>query len=82
MAQANFALPDQLQYDTSTPSSLGTEVTMSVVTPITGSGNVIVNAGNYFIINIPKSGDKCVFDPMNSILRFKLNVQYSSGVIS
>ena len=34
MAQANFALPDQLRYDTSTPSSLGTELTMSVVTPI------------------------------------------------
>jgi len=71
-----------LRYDTSTPSSLGTEVTMSVVTPITGSGNVVVNAGNYFIINIPKSGDRCVFDPMNSFLRFKLNVQNSQGIIT
>ena len=57
MAQANFALPDQLRYDTSPPSSLGTDET--------GSGNVQVNAGNYFIINIPISGDQCVFDPMN-----------------
>ena len=69
MAQANFALPDQLRYDTSTLSSLGTEVTMSIVTPIAGSGKVTVNTGNYFIINIPKSDGQCVFD-MNSFLCF------------
>ena len=70
--QPIFALPDQLRYDKATPSSLGTNVEMAVVTPYTGSASIIVQSGNYFIINIPKSGDNCVFDPMNSFLRFKL----------
>ena len=50
MSQSNFMLPDQLCYETSTPSSLGTDVIMSVVTPITASESVRVNAGNSFII--------------------------------
>jgi len=71
MSQPNFALPDQLRYDLATPSDLGTNVEMCVVTPsYTGSGAVTVNSGNYFIINIPKSGSNAVFDPMNSYLRF------------
>ena len=53
MAQPSFALPDQLRYDLATPSDLGTNVEMCVVTPYTGSGAVIVNSGKYFIINIP-----------------------------
>ena len=74
MSQPSFALPDQLRYDLATPSDLGTNVEMCVVTPYTGSGAVTVNSGNYFIINIPKSGSNAVFDPMNSFLRFKLTM--------
>ena len=66
MSNPIFALPDQLRYDHATPSSLGTNVEMVMVTPYTGSGAVIVNAGNYFIINVPKSGSNTVFDPANS----------------
>ena len=68
MAQPSFALPEQLRYDMATPSDLGTNVEMVTVTPYIGFGAVIVNAGNYFIINIPKSGSNAVFDPMNSYL--------------
>ena len=74
MAQPTFALPDQLRYDKATPSSLGTDVQVAAVDPYTGSSPITVQAGNYFIINIPKSGDSCVFDPMNSFLRFKLTL--------
>ena len=45
-------------------TSLGTDVQMCVTVPITGSGNVQVNADNYFIFNIPKSADRCVFGPI------------------
>ena len=72
--QPTFALPDQLRYDKATPSSLGTDVQVSVVTPYTGSSPITVQAGNYFIINIPKSANSCVFDAMNSFLRFKLTL--------
>ena len=74
MAQPTFALPDQLRCDKATPSSLGTNVEMAVVTPYTGSASIIVQSGNYFIVNIPKSGDNCVFNPMNSFLCFKLTM--------
>ena len=74
MSQPTFALPDQLRYDSATPSSLGTDVQVAVVVPYTGSAPITVQAGNYFIVNIPKSGDNCVFDPMNSFLRFKLTM--------
>ena len=40
MLQANFALLDQLSYRTSAPSSVGTDVTMSIVMPRTESGNL------------------------------------------
>ena len=82
MAQASFALPDQLRYDLATPSDLGTNVEMCVVTPYTGSGAVTVNSGNYFIINIPKSGSNAVFDPMNSYLRFKLKLTNGTGAMT
>ena len=82
MAQASFALPDQLRYDLATPSDLGTNVEMCVVTPCTGSGPVTVNSGNYFIINIPKSGSNAVFDPMNSYLRFKLKLTNGTGAMT
>ena len=71
MSQPTFALPDQLRYDSATPSSLGTHVEMAVVTPYTGSASQIIQSGNYFIINVPKSGDNCVFDPMNSFYVIK-----------
>ena len=71
MSQPSFSLPDQLRYDHATPSSLGTNVEMAVVTPYTGSASQVVQSGNYFIINIPKSGDNCVFDPMNSFYVIK-----------
>ena len=74
MSQPTFALPDQLRYDHATPSSLGTDVQVAVVVPYTGSAQITVQAGNYFIVNIPKSGDNCVFDPMNSFLHFKLTM--------
>ena len=48
-----------------TPSDHGTHVEMRVVT---GSGTIIVNADHYFLINIPKSDNNTVFDPMNSYL--------------
>ena len=70
MSNPTFALPDQLRYDSATPSSLGTNVEMAVVTPYTGSAAQIVQSGNYFIINIPKSGADAVFDPMNSFFAF------------
>ena len=73
MTQPTFALPDQLRYDSATPSSLG-DVQVAVVTPYTGSAPITVQAGNYFIVNIPKTGDSCCFDPMNSFLRFKLTI--------
>ena len=79
MSQPSFALPDQLRYDMATPSDFGTNVEMCVVTPYTGSGAVIVNSGNYFILNIPKSGSNVVFDPMNSSLRFKLKLANGTG---
>ena len=66
MSQATFVLPDQLLYDKFIPSSLGFRVEQSVCTPYTGQGAVYVQAGNYFIINIPKVENDCVFDPMNS----------------
>ena len=72
--EPNFSLPDQLRYDRATPSNLGTDAQVAVVVPYTGSAPITVQAGNYFIINIPKSGDNCVFDPMNSFLRFKLTL--------
>ena len=31
---------------------------------------------------IPKSGDDCVFDPMNSHLRFKLKLTNGTGAMS
>ena len=74
MSQPRFALPDQLRCDHATPSSLGTDVQVSVVVPYTGSSPITVQAGNYFIVNVPKSGDNCVFDPMNNFLRFKLTL--------
>jgi hypothetical protein len=74
MSQPSFSLPDQLRYDHATPSSLGTNVEMAVVTPYTGSAAQVIQSGNYFIINIPKSGDNCVFDPMNSFLRYKITL--------
>ena len=46
MAQASFALPDQLRYDLATPSDLGTNVEMCVVTPYTGSSPVTMTSGN------------------------------------
>ena len=49
MSQPRFALPDQLRYDSATPSDLGTTVEICVVTSYTGSGTVIVNAGNYLL---------------------------------
>ena len=82
MSQPSFALPDQLWYDLNTPSDLGTNVEMCVVTPYTGSGPVTSNAGNYFIINIPKSGSNAVFDPMNSYLRFKLKLTNGTGAMT
>ena len=66
MSQPTFALPDQLRYDKATPSSLGTDVQVAVVVPYTGSAPITVQAGNYFIVNIPKSGDNCIFGPVNS----------------
>ena len=85
MSQPTFALPEQLRYDMATPSDLGTDVEMAVVTPYTGSSPITVQAGNYFIINVPKSGSDAVFDPMNSYLRFKLTLSdtaNTAGVIS
>ena len=79
MSQPTFALPDQLRYDHATPSSLGTNVEMAIVTPYTGSAAQVIQSGNYFIINIPKSGDNCVFDPMNSFLRYKITVSDTAG---
>ena len=70
MAQPSFSLPDQLQCDHASPSSLGTDVQVSVVVSYTGSSPITVQADNYFIANDPKSGDNCVFDPMNSFFRF------------
>ena len=70
--EATFALPDQLRYDRAVPSDLGTETEIAVVTPYTGSAEMTIQAGKYFIINIPKSGNNALFDPMNSFLRFKL----------
>ena len=66
MSQPTFALPDQLSYDRFVPSSLGCKVEQSVCTPYTGQGAVYVQSGNCFIINIPKVGKDCCFDPMNS----------------
>ena len=80
--EPTFAFPTQLQYDTATPSSLGARVEQSVVTPITGQGPVYVQSGNYFIINVPQTGNDCVFDPMNSYLRFKLNLTNSTGAVN
>ena len=64
------------------PSSLGCHVEQSLCTLYTGQGVIYVQAGNYFIINIPKSGNDCVFDPMNSHFRFKLNLANSTGDVS
>ena len=80
MSQPTFALPDQLRYDSATPSSLGTDVQVAVVTPYTGSAPITVQAGNYFIVNIPKTGDSCCFDPMNSFLRFKLTISDTANI--
>ena len=74
MSRSTFALPEQLRYDMATPSDLGTDAEMAAVTPCTGSSPITVQAGNYFIINIPKSGADAVFGPMNSFLRFKLTL--------
>ena len=60
MSQPTFALPEQLRYDMATPSDLGTDVEMAVVTQCTGSSPITVQAGNYFIINVPKSGTDAV----------------------
>ena len=48
----------------------------------TGQGPVYVQAGNYFIINVPQTGNDCVFDPNNSYLRFKLNLANSTGDVA
>ena len=45
MSSPTFALPDQLRYDSATPSSLGTNVEMAVVTPYTGSASQFVQSG-------------------------------------
>ena len=82
MSGPTFALPDQLSYDRFVPSSLGCKVEQSVCTPYTGQGSVYIQAGNYFIINIPKVGNDCCFDPANSYLRFKLNLANSTGAVS
>ena len=82
MSQPSFALPEQLRYDMATPSDLGTEVEMAVVTPYTGSAPVYIQAGNYFIINVPKSGSDAVFDPCNSYLRFKVTLANSTSDMS
>ena len=60
MTQPTFALPEQLRYEMATTSDLGTDVEMAIVTPYTGSSPITVQAGNYFIINIPKSGSDAV----------------------
>ena len=62
--EPSFALPDQLRYDVMTPSSLSVWQETAVVSPYTGSASLTVAYGNYFIINIPKSGKDAVFDPM------------------
>ena len=72
--EATFALPDQLRYDTAVPSDLGTETEIAFVTPYTGSADIPVQSGKYFIINIPKFGNNALFDPMNSFLCFKLKL--------
>ena len=72
--EPTFALPEQLRYDMATPSSLGCHVEQSVVMPIPRQGAVYVQNGNYFIINVPQTGNDYVLDPMNSYLRFKLNL--------
>ena len=76
MSQPRFALPDQLRCDHATPSSLGTDVQawVAVVVPNTGASPITVQAGSYFIVTVSKSGENCVFDPMNSFLCFKLTL--------
>ena len=49
--EATFALPDQLRYDRAVPSDLGTETEIAVVTPYTGSAEMTIQAGKYFISN-------------------------------
>ena len=49
MSQPTFALPDQLRHDHAPPSSLGTDVQVSVVVPYTGSSPITVQAGNYLL---------------------------------
>ena len=66
--EPTFAIPSQLQYDTATPSSLGARVEQSVVTPITGQLAVYVQAGNYFMINVPQTGNDCVLSRPNEFL--------------
>ena len=82
MSQPTFALPDQLRYDMLTPSSLGCHLDKTVCTQYTGQGAVHVQTGNYFIDDGPKEGHGCVFDPMHSYLRFKLNLANSTNDVS
>ena len=66
----SIALVDQLNFEKQMPidGNCFQENLMAVVVPITGASTY--NAGSYFIINIPRSGPNCVFDPANSFLRF------------
>ena len=41
-----------------------------------------VQSGNYFIINIPKVGNDCCFDPMHSDFRLKFNLANSIGDVN
>ena len=77
--EPNFALPDQLRYNVMTPSTLSVWQETAVVSPYTGSASLTVASGNYFIINIPKSGNDAVFDPLNSYLCFKLTFTDTSN---
>ena len=66
MAQPSFALPDQLRYNHAALSSLGTYANIAVCVPYMGSWPITVQTSNYFIVNVPKSGNNCVhvFDPV------------------
>ena len=60
----SIALVDQLNFEKQMPIDGNCFQEMAVVVPITGASTY--NAGSYFIINIPRSGPNCVFDPANS----------------
>ena len=82
MSKPTFALPDQLRYGMATLSSRGCYVKQAVVTLYTGQGAVYIQAGSQFIINVPQTGNDCVFDPMNSYLRSKINLASATSYVN